>query len=96
MRRRALPRTDPEVLIIVASDPLALLEARLELAHQRWRTTRRQLDVLRPLARGESNKGIATELGCAEVTVEAHVSALLRRTRSRSRAELVARFWTLL
>ena len=43
------------------------------------------------LATGLSNKEIAASLGCAENTVEYHVSALLRRYRVRSRVELVAK-----
>jgi DNA-binding NarL/FixJ family response regulator len=59
-----------------------------------WTLTRRQAEVLAILARGHSNHEIAAALGCAVSTVEFHVTALLTKSRSRSRAELVARFWT--
>lgn len=51
----------------------------------------KQRSVLNLLATGLSNKEIAASLGCAENTVEYHVSALLRRYRVRSRVELVAK-----
>ncbi len=53
--------------------------------------TRRQRDVLAGVLAGRSNKQIAAALGCAESTVELHMTALLRRSGTRSRTELVAR-----
>jgi DNA-binding NarL/FixJ family response regulator len=64
-----------------------------ELA-QRWRVTARQRDVLLAVARGESNKGIASALRCAESTVEAHVAALCERSGCSGRSALAARVWT--
>jgi DNA-binding NarL/FixJ family response regulator len=72
-----------------------LLKARMALACARWRLTARQQNVLENLAHGESNKAIAQRLRCAEVTVEAHVTALLRSSGARSRGQLIARFWTM-
>jgi DNA-binding NarL/FixJ family response regulator len=63
-------------------------------AAQRWKLTRRQTDVVAEVAQGRSNRQIARALGCAESTVELHVSALLAKAGCRSRAALVARFWT--
>ena len=70
------------------------ISARLIAAIEAWELTRRQGDVLGVLARGKSNKEIAVELGCAENTVELHVTQLLRRTGASSRGELIARFWS--
>lgn len=70
------------------------IDARLQSARRRWGLTRRQLDVLRELARGEANKSIAVRLGCSERTTEVHVTALLQKSGSGSRSELVAKFWT--
>lgn len=56
--------------------------------------TPRQAQVLRLLALGRSNKAIASELGCAESTVEIHVTAVLGKSRCGSRCELVSRFWS--
>lgn len=52
----------------------------------------RQLDVLRCIARGASNKVICRELGLAERTVKAHLSAVFRalNVSSRTQAAIVA------
>jgi DNA-binding NarL/FixJ family response regulator len=64
---------------------------RAESAAAKWRLTPRQREVLRLLSQGRTNKNIAATLGIAEVTVEVHVSAILRRAGAGSRAELIAR-----
>ena len=43
---------------------------------------------------GQSNRGVARALGCAESTVELHVSALLAKSQCEGRAHLVARLWS--
>ena len=67
---------------------------RVRAAARRWRLTRRQAEVLAEVARGLSNRDIATALGCAGSTVELHVTAVLDKAGCQSRAQLVARFWT--
>jgi len=54
--------------------------------------TGRQFDVLRLIAKGASNKVICRELGLAERTVKAHVTAVLRalKVTSRTQAALAA------
>lgn len=54
--------------------------------------TARQLDVLRLIAQGQPNKLICRELGLAERTVKAHVSAVFRalNVTSRTQAALAA------
>jgi DNA-binding CsgD family transcriptional regulator len=59
-----------------------------------WNLTRRQVEVLSRVVRGQSNKQIAAELRCAENTVELHVTQLLKRAGVHTRAELTARFWS--
>ena len=58
--------------------------------------TDRQLDVLRLIASGASNKVICRELNLAERTVKAHVTALFRalNVTSRTQAALAARAGT--
>jgi DNA-binding CsgD family transcriptional regulator len=75
-----IPRRDPAPLVAVAAT--------------RWSLTRRQAEVLRLLALGHSNRALAASLGCAESTVELHVSAILDKAQCGSRAQLVARLWS--
>jgi DNA-binding CsgD family transcriptional regulator len=58
--------------------------------------TRRELDVLRLLADGKSNKGIAEVLVISDGTVKFHVNSILRKLRVANRAEAVSRYLRLL
>lgn len=51
--------------------------------------TSRQLDVLKSLRNGSSNKHIACELGITEGTVKLHVSSILEKLQVRSRSEAI-------
>lgn len=51
--------------------------------------TARQRDVLRLMAHGQPNKGIARSLGIAEPTVRAHVTGLLKVLKAKNRTEAV-------
>lgn len=62
-------------------------------ATKQWGLTARQTQVLARIAKGEANKTIATELGCATHTVELHVSAILRKAGVDGRAALIAALW---
>ncbi|MEW5850598.1 MAG: LuxR C-terminal-related transcriptional regulator [Myxococcota bacterium] len=62
---------------------------RVECAAREWDLTGRQTEVLELLARGLGNKEIASRLQCAESTVEFHVTALLRKSSTTSRANLI-------
>lgn len=65
---------------------------RLAEAMDRPEITPRELDVLRDLARGLSNKEIATDLGMSEATVKLHVTHLLQKLSAadRTQAALIA------
>jgi LuxR family transcriptional regulator, regulator of acetate metabolism len=54
--------------------------------------TRRELEVLRLLARGESNGAIAAQLVISPGTVKFHVSNILQKLRVGNRAEAVSRY----
>jgi DNA-binding CsgD family transcriptional regulator len=92
------PRDDPfGCRPLVVPEPsggaLERLRERLARAAGRWQLTARQTETLRWLLLGLSNKEIATRLCRSEVTVEAHVTGLLRRGQACSRGHLMARFW---
>jgi DNA-binding CsgD family transcriptional regulator len=54
--------------------------------------TKRELDVLRLLSRGETNTTIAGHLVISEATVKFHVVNLLRKLHASNRAEAVSRY----
>jgi DNA-binding NarL/FixJ family response regulator len=56
---------------------------------ERERLTERELDVLRLLARGLSNRAIGGELYISETTVKFHVGNLMRKLVVSRRAEAV-------
>jgi DNA-binding CsgD family transcriptional regulator len=58
--------------------------------------TRRELDVLRLLADGNSNKAIARALVISDGTVKFHVNSILRKLRVSNRAQAVSRYLRLL
>ena len=64
-----------------------ILSGRLEAEHDGRRLTARELEVLRLIARGLSNKDIASELVIAENTVRNHVRNILEKLQVRSRVE---------
>ena len=64
--------------------------ARLEAGPQKALLTSRELEVLRLVAAGKTNKAIARELALAEKTVERHLSNILTKLGVPSRASAVA------
>jgi DNA-binding NarL/FixJ family response regulator len=84
---RAVATDPPGELDVVSTGPS--LDDRVVFEHL---LTRRELDVLRLLARGEPNGGIAAQLVISEATVKSHVVNILRKLRVRNRAEAVARY----
>ena len=64
-----------------------VLSRRVEAEHDGRRLTDRELEVLRLIARGLSNKDIASELVIAQNTVRNHVRNILEKLQVRSRVE---------
>jgi LuxR family transcriptional regulator, regulator of acetate metabolism len=54
--------------------------------------TRRELEVLRLMAKGRTNAGIAEELVISSATVKSHVQHVLRKLRASNRAEAVSKY----
>jgi DNA-binding CsgD family transcriptional regulator len=66
---------------------------RIQTLGAQWRLTARETEVLGHLIRGETNKAISVSLGCAERTVEVHVTRILAKAQVESRSALIARFF---
>lgn len=70
------------------------VEARLKAVQLGMALTTRQWQVLGCVIEGASNKEIAEQLGCAENTIELHVTKLLQKAGVASRTRLIAQFWS--
>jgi DNA-binding CsgD family transcriptional regulator len=85
----------PHWLVLVpAVCPRDRVHAQLAAAATRWSLTPRETEVASWIVRGATNQRIAAELGCAEHTVEVHVTRILAKSDLTSRAELVAKILT--
>ena len=88
---RAAPPGPPGKLDVIAASPShddrAVFEDLL---------SRRELDVLRLLARGDTNGTIASQLVISEATVKSHVVNILRKLHVKNRAEAVSLYHRLL
>ena len=61
-----------------------------EALRQHFRLTKREVEVLRLLLRGESNSGVARALRVSEHTAHHHTERILRKLHVHSRARLPA------
>lgn len=82
--------------LAIQRQPAGLEADRTAVAVHRWQLTRSEARVLAPLVKGQPNKAIASQIGCAERTVELHVTHILQRAQVESRAALIAKFWSAL
>jgi DNA-binding CsgD family transcriptional regulator len=63
-------------------------------AARRWSLTRRETEVLTRMIAGDFNKEIACVLACSRRAVEHHITSILRKTATHSRADLLGRVFT--
>jgi DNA-binding CsgD family transcriptional regulator len=94
LTRVAAPGQPASYVAVQEGSAEGQVPARVDQMAQRWGLTARQREVLAGLARGHSNRALAQVLGCAEKTVEVHVSAVLEKSGADSRAALLARLWS--
>jgi DNA-binding NarL/FixJ family response regulator len=73
-------------------DSSALPEGRDDRVVFEGLLTRRELEVLRLLADGSTNKAIADALVISGGTVKFHVNSILRKLHAANRAEAVSRY----
>jgi DNA-binding CsgD family transcriptional regulator len=84
----------PGYRLILPYDSDKRVERRTARMREEWGLTPARAHVLAYVARGLSNKEIASLLDITEATVEAHLTAILRASGTPSRAALVASFWS--
>jgi DNA-binding CsgD family transcriptional regulator len=65
-------------------------EMKREVMIGQYSMTSREADVFRLAIQGVNNLEIATRLGIREATVKFHLNSIFKKTRTRSRHELMA------
>jgi DNA-binding NarL/FixJ family response regulator len=84
-----LPRADLAALVRAIEGRPPSISSELARAHKRWANiTARQRDVMRWLAHGLDNPGIAAKLRVGTRAIKAHISALLAMFGLESRTQL--------
>lgn len=79
----------PADLMLAPSEPGKRAPDNDLLTRPDWLTglTARELDVLKAVTRGLSNKEVGRELGLAEVTIKLHLRSIFRKMGARSRSD---------
>ena len=81
-------------ILILMEDVARRKERGTEKARERFGLTAREQGVLSSLARGHTNKEIASALGITEQTVKEHIKHIMEKTRSTTRTGILARVFT--
>jgi DNA-binding CsgD family transcriptional regulator len=92
MNARLSRLSDASVAAGADGAPAVAAESLPEVAELDELLTPRELEVLRLMARGNTNLAIAKALVVAEGTVKYHVKNILRKLRAANRADAVARY----
>ena len=92
---RLTSRGCPDYVLALHVEPSLAQAEHVGRACVRWGLSGRRAAVLEQVALGRSNKEIASGLGCAEVTVERHLTSLFRVSGARSRTELLGKIHAL-
>ena len=88
LRGFGLPGSDSRILIV-----MELMGRRERVAQQiqeRFQLTNREQTVVQNLAKGFTNKEIASALGITEPTVKAHIKHIMEKTKCSTRTAIVA------
>ena len=74
---------------LILDEPATELRQTYDHASEQGELTDRQIEVLRLIADGQSNKAIAFRLGLSENTVKVHITAIFRALRAINRTQAV-------
>jgi len=77
----------PELTSLLARAAVSTDEKPAPSARRSYNLTPREMDILRHIAQGKSNKDIAASLGIVDGTVKLHVRAVLKKLKVQSRVQ---------
>lgn len=78
------------IMILIEKVSAQRYEVDLEKFRERFGLTSRQLEIVKPLMSGASNKEIASKLCISEDTIKGHLKHIMRQTGVSSRTELLS------
>lgn len=76
--------------ILIVMEVMGRRERIAQQAQKRFQLTNREQTVVENLAKGFTNKEIATALGITEPTVKAHIKHIMEKTKCTTRTAIVA------
>jgi DNA-binding CsgD family transcriptional regulator len=79
-----------EVRVLILIEPIGRRAQVAEQAKERFQLTTREQSVVQNLARGWTNKEIASALGITEPTVKAHIKHIMEKTKCTTRTGILA------
>ncbi|WP_447986154.1 LuxR C-terminal-related transcriptional regulator [Nitrospira sp. Nam74] len=88
LRGFGLPGPDSRVLIVM--EAMGRRERVAQQIQERFQLTNREQSVVQNLAKGFTNKEIASALGITEPTVKAHIKHIMEKTKCSTRTAIVA------